>query len=644
MSSQTAVTNETFELQNETARLMIRAVAIVLSVSAALGVLTIPIMPMPGGLVALSATLIGVALAWWQTTRPHPDAFGLLLIWETLTAISGSFAESPVANAQTMSLFAAVFLGVFLLDGRRMWTVLGYAWIVWGWMMVRIAPGVDREMVAQIGANHVITLVIGTVLMLTLRGRMRYVIDRAVGRFHALPVGAVRMTTDGEILDANDRLASMLGCDSVDDLMSRSAEEFLVERDVLDDIGARAAADGGVQGAHLLLRTKSGSRLDARVTVTATNDSSGSIVLEATIEDVSALSTATRRAKMAEERFATAFESAPTGMLMVSADGSVVRANDAVGVLFSSRGDELVARVRDWLREDSLKHALLTSTDGVQEGEHLISGADGTETWVRARSTMLEDDQGHFFVVQLVDVTSQRMLEDSLRALVKAKDEFIASVSHELRTPLTAVVGFSDMLMNDHSLATDERAAMQRLVHGQAMSVSHIVEDLLVAARAENGRLSVSPRTIDLEGIVHRAIADCEHSAGARATPQVDGRARAWADPERVRQIVRNLVTNAARYGGDEVSVVMSNGGPTARIAVVDNGHGIDPGVVETIWEPYARAHSDSPTTTDSIGLGLAVSRRLAVLMDGDLTYRYEDGNSVFELTLPAKRPSPVTV
>ena len=77
---------------------------------------------------------------------------------------------------------------------------------------------------------------------------------------------------------------------------------------------------------------------------------------------------------------------------------------------------------------------------------------------------------------------------------------------------------------------------------------------------------------------------------------------------------------------------------------MVDDGNGIDPGIVETIWEPYARAHPASPTTTDSIGLGLAVSRQLSALMDGELSYRYEDGNSVFELTLPARRPSPVTV
>lgn len=628
MPKQDAVSSESFELKTETTRLMIRAAAIVLSVTAVFGVLTLPVMPMPAGPVALGVTLIAVAVAWWQTMRPHPDAFGLLIIWPTLTAIAGSFSESPVANAQTMSLFAAVFLGVFLLDGRRMWIVVGYSWLVWGWMISRIAPGVDREMIVQIAANHAITLAIGTVLMLTLRRRMGHVIDRAVRRFHALPVGAFRWTATGEILDANERLAAILGYDSVEDLKSHNAEELFVEEGVRSDIGARAA-DGAVQGAHILLRSRGGTVIEARASVTSAPDSSGGVVLEGTIEDISALNTATERARVAEERFTAAFESAPIGMLMVGIDGGLLKANDAAEALFGCRAQDLQGSVRDWWRRLVLKRG-----DG--QDEHVVARPDGSEIWVRVRSTMLEDTEGPFFVVQLVDVTSQRMLEDSLRAVAEAKDEFIASVSHELRTPLTAVVGFSDMLVNDDSLTGDDKVELQRLVYGQALSVSYIVQDLLVAARVDNNQLSVEPTRIDLESIVQRAVADCEHAVGRCPTLQVEGRAEAFADHERVRQIIRNLVTNAARYGGENVSILMSNFGPTARVSVIDDGAGIAPDVVETIWEPYARAHPVSPTTTDSIGLGLAVSLRLATLMDGDLVYRYQDGRSVFELTLPA--------
>ena len=101
-----------------------------------------------------------------------------------------------------------------------------------------------------------------------------------------------------------------------------------------------------------------------------------------------------------------------------------------------------------------------------------------------------------------------------------------------------------------------------------------------------------------------------------------------------MRQIVRNLVTNAQRYGGDTIRVELSRGADRAILRVCDDGPGVPEGGRQRIFEPYASAHSDNPHS-GSIGLGLAVSRELARLMDGDLTYRYQDNESVFELTLP---------
>ena len=122
----------------------------------------------------------------------------------------------------------------------------------------------------------------------------------------------------------------------------------------------------------------------------------------------------------------------------------------------------------------------LIDGEGEAGREFLVPRVDGAQIWVLVGSVKVEDEDGVYHFVQLVDVTPQRTLQDSLKALVEAKDEFIASVSHELRTPLTAVVGFSDMLVHDQGLAGEERAEVQELVLNQAVSVSHIVDDLLV--------------------------------------------------------------------------------------------------------------------------------------------------------------------
>ena len=109
----------------------------------------------------------------------------------------------------------------------------------------------------------------------------------------------------------------------------------------------------------------------------------------------------------------------------------------------------------------------------------------------------------------------------------------------------------------------------------------------------------------------------------------------AYADPYRVRQIVRNLLTNAVRYGGDEVSIKFHQSGDFATLQVVDNGPGVPADRQDAIFDAYFNL-SDGRRHPESVGLGLAVARRLARLMDGDLTYRYQGGLSVFELRLPA--------
>lgn len=109
----------------------------------------------------------------------------------------------------------------------------------------------------------------------------------------------------------------------------------------------------------------------------------------------------------------------------------------------------------------------------------------------------------------------------------------------------------------------------------------------------------------------------------------------ARADPLRFRQIIRNLLTNAARYGGSDIWIEVSDVGDSVIIAVVDDGNGVHPRYAATIFEAYERGHESEPSMPGSVGLGLAVSRRLADLMGGSLQYRRAGGNTRFELRLP---------
>ena len=143
--------------------------------------------------------------------------------------------------------------------------------------------------------------------------------------------------------------------------------------------------------------------------------------------------------------------------------------------------------------------------------------------------------------------------------------------------------------------------------------------------------------------MVVRDIADELQSVLSRHAPKVGGRlfvpvrgdrAEVILDPLRFRQVLRNLITNALRYGGDHIWAEVEVRGQRVVASIVDDGSGVPVGSEHAIFEAYGRG-SNSVATPSSVGLGLAVSRQLAELMQGDLQYRRVGGQSRFELSLP---------
>jgi signal transduction histidine kinase len=251
-------------------------------------------------------------------------------------------------------------------------------------------------------------------------------------------------------------------------------------------------------------------------------------------------------------------------------------------------------------------------------------------SWAAARRSDGSLDLSHV-VVAIADVSAIRAAERELASIIASKDELIASVSHELRTPITTILGMAFEL-RDHSdeFAPEEAGQFVSYIADQSRELSNIVDDLLVAARSDD-TLAVRPEVLDLRDEVARMIAS--NPSGLQPEVSIPGRVLAWADPLRLRQIVRNLLTNARRYGGPNVTVEAGRTATGIFLRVTDDGAGISPADREKVFQPYTRAGGDI-AMPGSIGLGLPVSRRLARLMGGDLVYRYEDG-SVFELTLP---------
>ncbi|MFZ0013177.1 MAG: HAMP domain-containing sensor histidine kinase [Acidimicrobiia bacterium] len=314
----------------------------------------------------------------------------------------------------------------------------------------------------------------------------------------------------------------------------------------------------------------------------------------------------------------------------------VLRANEAALELLEIRhpGRFVGYRDPDVVTDetmDAFVSALTCLYEGDKTWEHEGPSRrrSGELQWLQSRSVDTSaGEPASSIVVALADVTHLKARNEAMAEMVRAKDEFIANVSHELRTPLTAVIGLTSEMAANPEMGAEERCELLELVSGQAAEMANIVDDLLVAARAEMGTVTVDVQTMDMLAELRATIEGIGMEIDMPATPPPF----VLADPRRVRQILRNLLTNAQRYGGPKRRVTAGALIDRVWLEVRDNGGGISDDEAAHIFEPYVTGNSG---VKGSVGLGLAVARQLAELMGGSLQYERSAGESVFRLLLP---------
>ena len=220
-----------------------------------------------------------------------------------------------------------------------------------------------------------------------------------------------------------------------------------------------------------------------------------------------------------------------------------------------------------------------------------------------------------------------------LETLLDSRDQLIAAVSHEIRTPLTGMIGFAEILRSTESEYSDtERQDMITSIASQGADLAHIVDDLLTASKSRLGDLVISRGPVNLDEQVALVL---ELAEGTDVEVEMTGDLSvvALGDPVRVRQVLRNLVTNAVRHGGDSIWVNTGRTTTAAIVQVSDDGPEIPADRRDAIFEAYERA-GPNPGLTGSLGLGLTISRNLARAMKGNLNYERSDDRNTFELRL----------
>ena len=317
------------------------------------------------------------------------------------------------------------------------------------------------------------------------------------------------------------------------------------------------------------------------------------------------------------------------GLLVCAPDGVVRLANPAAGELL---GGVTPATYGDLLR--ALEHPDDAPALGTRSGPVELRLAGTDERWLELATypVGVQSDPAHEETIVVArDVTGTR-LSQALR------ETFVGVLSHELRTPITTIFGGAKLLARDGPLSPAEREAIFTDIHFEAERLHRLVEDVIALTRFGEDGLEIGQEPVLLQRILPGIItAETARWPGAAFTLEaVTGLPTVIADPTYVEQVVRNLLSNAAKYGGDGVHVrtLVDSDAAEVTVRVVDDGPGFPDADKDRLFELYFRS-PDSSTRVSGAGIGLFVCARLIRAMGGRIwARRAETGGAEFGFAL----------
>ncbi len=387
------------------------------------------------------------------------------------------------------------------------------------------------------------------------------------------------------------------------------------------------------------------------------------VVLDVTAQKAAELATVE-----SEARFRMLAENGSDILAHSGLDGRITYVSPSVEPRLGFRPEELIGRpFGDFVHEDDFE-AIRSAVRGQFESrgraaptrvEYRSRHKDGREIWFEARPTLALDPltgriNGVTDIIR--DISRRKMLEIQLRqaradaeAAATVKGEFLANMSHELRTPLTAVLGFTKLVEEQPELTAATRGYIERVSNaGKALRAT--VNDILDFSKLEAGQVDIRPRpmspseltreTIELFDTQARGKGLSVTMSGLESVPE-----QVLADPDRLRQILLNLIGNAVKFterGGVDVETAFDPATQRLSFSVIDTGPGMPADRVGHLFQRFSQVDGSSTRKYGGTGLGLAICKGLAEAMDGDIGVESREGEgSRFWFSLPAPPVEP---
>jgi hypothetical protein len=475
--------------------------------------------------------------------------------------------------------------------------------------------------------------------------RYREVFDQAA-------IGMATMTLNGTIVRANPALVALVGLPAADLVGLDYGVLTRQHGDLLDEALARVTAsreDFVVFDHPIETRHHTGT---ARVTLTPIRDSGGEpLYIFAQVQDVTS-ELALRSSEDVFRLLVTAVKD--YAIFMLDVDGNVASWNPGAAHIKGYSADEIVGRhFRVFYPEEEQlsghpEHNLeVALRDGVHTEEGWRIRRDGSRFWARVAITAVYDDAGRHrgFAKVTRDQSEQRAYEEELRVALEQQSHLIAVTAHELRTPAAVIAGAVGMLRDGDGdeegigpgLDREKRAQVLEAMSSSALRLQRLLNDLGTASDVQSELLELTPEPASLRRFLESSAERVRAAhAGVRIRMEVDEDVEIVADLERLGQAIDNLLENALRHGRPPVTVRGERRPDGVRIAVSDAGPGVDPELVDRVFDRFVHAGATAGT-----GLGLYIVREIARRHGGDASYAPDGpgGRPAFVLELPTRSP-----
>ena len=342
--------------------------------------------------------------------------------------------------------------------------------------------------------------------------------------------------------------------------------------------------------------------------------------------------------QFALERHARVLEHVDDGVFLVDDDGFIQHWNPAAHAITGVRPDEALGRQAEkvlpgWEAVAPLIPVGPAPGPGSVEAKVVPLELGGRELWLAVSGVSFSDGTVYAF----------RSLTEE-RALDELKGEFIATVSHELRTPLAAIYGSAQTLLRtDLELDDSGRKRLLDVIAQEAERLSRIADEILFAGKLDTGQFSLGEQGFDVRTLAQDVVEEMRSAFAARENISIelaipDTTETVAGDPDKLRQVLINLIDNAVKYSpdGGRVEVAVEPREAGVRIVVKDEGIGIAPPHQRRIFGKFYRVDPDLTRGVGGTGLGLYICRELVRLMEGRLTVSSEEGKgSTFVVDLP---------